>query len=80
MPRYFFDLIDDGRRAPDKFGEDLIDLTEASDQAQVLVVDIARERMPDGQARDYWCEVRDEAGVVIYTAHLSFEGKVTKLG
>ena len=74
MPRYFFDVRDSGRFTPDEAGEDFVDFEEARAQAQVLLPDIAREKLPDGDLHQISCDVRDEAGMLVYRGELTFRG------
>ena len=71
MPRYFFDVLDDGRLARDAFGVDLPDIAEVRDHAIGLLPDIARDELPDGERHDFACEVRNDAGRIVYRARLT---------
>lgn len=74
MPRYFFNVRDIGGFTRDEVGEEFIDFEHARDQAQVLLLDIAREEMPDGELHQVSCEVRDEAGAMVYRGELTYRG------
>ena len=75
MPCYFFDLLDGDRRSPDAFGDDFDDLDSARQQAQAILADIAEEELSDGEDRTFVCDVRDEAGRVVYRGTLTYQGR-----
>ena len=68
MPLYFFDVIDNGVLNREGFHE-------ARDQAIVLLPDIARDELPDGERHTFACWVRDERDRVIYRGTLTYEGE-----
>ena len=74
MTRYFFDLQDGTGFHRDEIGEDLTSFEEARDQCQSLLPDIAREELPDGDLHTITCQVRDEAGRVVYRGELTYRG------
>ena len=39
-----------------------------------MLPDIAREELPDGELHTITCEVRDEAGDIIYRGELTYRG------
>ena len=71
MPHYFFDVFDGEQFWEDDFGVDLADLYHARAQAQSLLPDLAREKMPDGDRRDVSVVVRCHEGRCRYKATLS---------
>ena len=73
MGRYFFDIRNRDGFTRDEVGEEFVDFEEARAQAQVLLPDIAREELPDGDLHQVTCDVRDEAGLV-YRGELTFRG------
>jgi hypothetical protein len=76
MPLYYFDVIDDRQPGTsDAIGTDLIDRFSVLDEAQSLLANIARDRLPDGLHRTFSVSVRNEEGRVIFTAELSLNGK-----
>ena len=77
MPRYFFDTSDGDKFVKDDKGCDLPDVVAARDAAQAALPDMARDRMPDGEARTFCALVRDEAGTVVYRVALSLIGEWT---
>ena len=74
MPRYFFDVRDSGGFTRDEAGEDFVDFAEARAQAQTLLPDIAREELPDGELHQISCDVRDDAGTLVYRGELTYQG------
>lgn len=76
MPRYYFDITDSGGHHRDDTGVDLADFEEAREQAQGLLPDIAREQLPDGELHSITCDVRDEAGRVVYRGTITYQGEV----
>ena len=74
MARYFFDITDCKGFHPDDFGDELDNFEEARDQAQVLLPDIARQELPDGEFHMITCDVRDDSGRTVYRGKLTFEG------
>lgn len=47
----------------------------ATDDAQIALADMAREKLPDGKHAEFGVKVEDEAGKEIYRAGLSFSAK-----
>ena len=47
----------------------------ATDDAQVALSDMAREKLPDGKHADFDVSVQDDAGKEVYRAGLSFTAK-----
>ncbi|KRE00642.1 hypothetical protein ASE63_26315 [Bosea sp. Root381] len=47
----------------------------ATDDAQVALAEMAREKLPDGKHADFGVKVEDEGGTEIYRAGLSFNAK-----
>lgn len=74
MPRYFFDVRDGGGFHPDEFGDEFDSFEDARQQCQALLPDIARDELPDGERLDLSCDVRDDAGRVVYRAELTYRG------
>lgn len=74
MPRYYFDIQDAGGSHPDKAGDEFADFEEAREQAQCLLSDVTREELPDGELHKVTCDVRDEAGRVVYRGELTYQG------
>ncbi len=74
MPRYFIDTDDGDLTIKDEEGHEFHDLHAARDAAHEALPDMAREKMPDGERRDFQATVRDKDGVVLYTVKLSLKG------
>jgi len=78
VPRYFFD-IHDGQYQPDDEGVDCADFEAARREAMTSLPEIARFVLPkDGDTQAFTVLVRDESGVFVYTATLSFAGLILK--
>lgn len=75
MPLYFFDLCDGDNHTIDDFGIEFDRLEEARNYAVSLLPDIAREELPDGPRRNFICNVRNNAGNIVYEAVLKFREK-----
>jgi hypothetical protein len=71
MPRFFFDTFDGERLQPDETGQELSDIEAAKSKAQMVLPDIARDALPDGNHRTFVVNVRDEAGQTVVRAALS---------
>ncbi len=75
MPLFYFDVTDDGNSTRDEWGIDLEDLSEARDQAQALVPDLAREFLPKEDRRDISVIVRCSEGRPCYKVTLTIAGE-----
>ena len=75
MPLYFFDFNDDDRpaSAPDTLGTELPSLEAVPDEAVAVLANIAKDRLPDGSHRVFSASVRNEKGLVIFTASLTLQ-------
>ncbi len=78
MPRYFFDTDDDDQLVHDEDGIMLADDETARRYALDALPGMASEQMPNGDRREFFAAVRDEAGDVIYRATLSLKGEWVK--
>lgn len=74
MLRYFFDVQDAKGLHRDEFGDEFASPTEAMSQAQAVLGSIFQDEIPDGEDHKAACEIRDEAGVVIYRGELTYQG------
>lgn len=74
MPLFYFDVVDDGKATPDEWGIELEDITEARDQAQALVPDLAREKILTGDRKDISVIVRCSEGRPCYRTTLTIQG------
>ncbi|MER9052758.1 hypothetical protein [Mesorhizobium sp. M0910] len=52
MPRYFFDFTDTGKVFLDVVGTDLPDLEAAKAEAVKALVEITKDKLPDGPFED----------------------------
>ena len=75
MPRYFFDTNDGDQFADDDVGLELSDPEAARRAAITALPDMAYDKLPDGDRRDFSVRVRDEAGNTIYSASLTLNGE-----
>jgi hypothetical protein len=71
MPRFFFDIHDGEVFTPDREGLDLDDLETAKEEAKKTLPDIVKEKMPDGDRRDFTVDVKDVAGQIVWRVTLS---------
>ena len=74
MARYYFDVTDVTGFHRDDAGDEFDSLDDAQQQCQALVADIAREELPNGPTHQIVCEVRDEAGRIVYRGELTYRG------
>ncbi|MGI3903950.1 MAG: DUF6894 family protein [Janthinobacterium lividum] len=74
MPLFYFDVVDDGSMVSDDWGIELNDMDEAARQAQALIVDIARERLPSDGRKDVSVDVRCD-GRNRFQARLTIRGE-----
>ena len=75
MPHYFFDTNDGDMLDEDDVGLEFPDPESARRAAIAALPDMARDRLPDGDRRNFSVRVRDEAGTVLYAASLSLVGE-----
>jgi hypothetical protein len=62
MTLYFFDITDSGKGWPDDTGTELPDIEAAREEALATLGEIARDKLPDGDCRDFVIEIRDRQG------------------
>lgn len=77
MPRFFIDTSDESVFIQDKDGQDYPDVEAAKNAAVAALPDMARDRLPDGDARNFLAIVRGEDGSMLLQASLTM--KVTSL-
>lgn len=75
VSKYYLDVTDAGVLTRDVVGVDLADDDEARDEAIGLLPAIARETFPDGDRHEIVVTARNEAGQVVYEAHLTLHGR-----
>lgn len=64
MPRYFFNLLIEGRNIPDHEGQDLDTLEEARRAAELSLCEIAADRLRAGDVVDlHSIEIADPRGI-----------------
>jgi hypothetical protein len=62
MPRYFFDTTDTGLSQTDDVGTELVDLEAARGEALAMLAGIARDELPDGDAREFVVRIETTQG------------------
>ncbi|MER8595021.1 MULTISPECIES: hypothetical protein [unclassified Mesorhizobium] len=72
MPRFFF-FTDTGQVFPDLEGTYLPNLEAANQEAVRALVEITKDKLPDGLYREFVMKVRDESGHRFAEAMLKFE-------
>jgi hypothetical protein len=60
MPHYYFDTGDGEVFVSDPDGMELENIGQARDEAMKALSDMARDRVPDGDRRDFVVVVKDE--------------------
>lgn len=74
MPRYFFDITENGSSVKDDEGSDLPTAEVARIEASKTITDMARDHIPgDGPQHHLGIEVRDETGRIVVQMSLSFD-------
>ncbi|CAO4183421.1 DUF6894 family protein [Methylorubrum aminovorans] len=74
MPRYFFDTHD-GAFNLDEEGNECENFEAARREAMIFLPEVARWEIPrDGDHRAFTVMVRDDNGIVVYTATLTYAG------
>ncbi|MFC0408776.1 DUF6894 family protein [Roseomonas elaeocarpi] len=71
MPKFFFDIHDGEHYRRDQEGSELTDGEAARREALAVLPDIARDRSPGDNRRDFIVDVRDETDRLVFTATLS---------
>ena len=72
MPLYYFDVYNRAGLYRDEFGGEFDTLEEALIHVQALLPDIARDDPPDRDHPYIACELRDDAGRVVYRGELIY--------
>jgi hypothetical protein len=70
MPLYFFDITDTGRTWTDTEGTELPSLEKAREEALRTLAEIVKDRLPDGDYRDFLIEIREGDGAPLLSASL----------
>lgn len=71
MPRFYFDITDNGRIEIDDEGAEFPDLEVARKDAANSLVEIAKDALPDGDARDFVIDIREGDGPPQITIRIS---------
>ncbi|MEA2760615.1 MAG: hypothetical protein QOH65_3371 [Methylobacteriaceae bacterium] len=71
MPLYFFDITDTGKTWPDSEGTELASLEEAREEALRTLGEIVKDKLPDGDHRNFLIEIREGDGAPLLSASLS---------
>jgi hypothetical protein len=71
MPQYFFDYLDGTRAYPDDEGAELPGLKQARAEALRAIGGIAKDKMPDGDRRDFQISIREGGGPVLMVVSLA---------
>lgn len=75
MARHDFDIGEGGTRHSDEVGDDFeAARVQAQAQAQALLPDIVRGRLPGADLYVVTCDVRDESGRVVYRGVPTYSG------
>jgi len=67
MPKFFFDIRDGEHDMRDEEGTELTDRKAARKEALAVLPDIARDKSPDRDRRDFIVDVRDETDRLVFT-------------
>ena len=73
MPRFFFDIQDQGSSSVDDLGIECATRSDARIAAIDALPDVARDALPDGDHHIITVTVRDEAHRTIFRASLTLE-------
>jgi hypothetical protein len=75
MPRYYFDLFENGSHQVDDAGLEFQTLDQVRQEAMEALPEIAKDQVPkDGDRQNFTVLVKDEDGKPVYTASLTFAG------
>lgn len=77
MPRFFFDTYDGEHVLSDIDGIEFAALEDVREAAVRALPDIARDRVPAGNAMEMWVKVRDTANQPVFEAFLTFSSRWT---
>ncbi|MEI9416492.1 DUF6894 family protein [Mesorhizobium sp. Cs1321R2N1] len=73
MVLYYFDLTDNGTAYPDTEGTDLPSLESAEDEAARALLEIAKDKMPDGTFREVALHVHEGTSKPLFVVKVTFE-------
>ena len=75
MPYYFIDFQDGDDLQRDRDGHEMESFERARAEAVALLPQVAKDELPDGEHRTFAVTLRDEKGVAVYRATLTFRGE-----
>ena len=73
MPRFYFDVREGSRFAPDDEGFEVADLDAAEHEAALAAAGIGRELLPKGGEREVTVDVRNEQGQHVTTVKVTMQ-------
>ena len=71
MPLYFFDITDTGKTWLDSEGTELANLEKAREEALRTLGEIVKDKLPDGDYRNFLIEIREGDGAPLLSASLA---------
>lgn len=75
MPQYFFDTHNGDVHIRDNKGLHFADREAARQASHAVIEDMAKDDIPDGNMRNLYVNVKDAAGMPIYTVCMSIVGR-----
>jgi hypothetical protein len=78
MPRFFFDVVENGDLALDHQGRDFADQRQAHREAVKTIAAIAAEEIPKDGMLELSVAVADETHHVLFSTHVRFEPGLPK--
>ena len=75
MPRFYFDLRENGTLIEDEEGMEVADVSAAETEAVKTAVEMARDRLPGSKLSSITIDVRDRNGDHVLTATATLEVK-----
>jgi hypothetical protein len=73
MPRFYFDVREGPRFVPDEDGDEFENLDAAAREAAEVAVEIGRDHLPRGHAREVTVEVKNEYRQRVLTVTVAIE-------
>jgi hypothetical protein len=73
VARYFFDTDDGTQIFRDEAGVEFVNADAATKFAITRMCEVAKELPADGVERFVWTKVRDEAGIFLFVAEMTFK-------
>lgn len=73
MARFYIDTFDQDVRHPDRDGREFENVEAAKHEAVLMLLEIARDRLPNGDACTFQAIVRDENGANLLQASLTLQ-------